>query len=479
MKDKYDCIIVGGGIGGTVMASMLALYDVDVLLIEKNMWLGGCITDYEVKDYTFSHTIDWISGLHEKGKIYYWLDRIGLLDALSFKKLEAFKRVISPDYNICLYTDFDKFRQELVRSFPSEEEGISKLLEFIQSFGTPKWINYFRPYREKMFRAILDDFFKGEEIKTVLSANLNDDMSAFLYILFLFRCLSKQIYLPSDKKFYEIFGMFEERIKELGGEIVKGVAVERIITENGKVTGVELADKRVVYADGIVTDIDLKHVYNDLIGPGNVNDYFMNKINSRGTSASLITTFLGLNREYDGLSKYGEPIVYTPTYVSEDKYAADPDKWHVKINIRSVAQPYLACKGKSVVDIRTFLPDSMMSDNYDKDKYRLEEQYQREKENAEKCLMKAGKKILGEYEPYIEAQRTATPYTFQRYIGGYKGSAMGWAIEPIEYSNGFRIVSPINNLFHVGCWASFPGVEGVVNYSLSILPRIVKFYGKV
>ena len=53
MKDKYDCIIVGGGIGGTVMASMLALYDVDVLLIEKNMWLGGCITDYEVKDYTF------------------------------------------------------------------------------------------------------------------------------------------------------------------------------------------------------------------------------------------------------------------------------------------------------------------------------------------------------------------------------------------------------------------------------------------
>lgn len=479
MKDKYECVIVGGGIGGTVMASMLALYGVDVLLVEKNQWLGGCITDYQVKDYTFSHTIDWMSGLHEKGKLYYWFQKIGLWDKLSFRQLEAFKRVISPDYNVCLYTDYDRFKDELVKNFPEEEEGICKLIQFIQSFGTPLWITYFRPYRDKMFRAILDDFFKGEEIKTVLSANLNDDMSAFLYILFLFRCLEKQIFLPTDMTFCELFKIIEEKILELGGEIVKGVSVKKLLTEGGKVTAVELDDGRKISADGVITDIDLKHVYNDMLYPEAVNDYFMKKINGRGTSASLITTFVGVNKDYSGLSVYGEPIVYTPTYVSEDKYASDPDKWHVKINVRSVSQPYLAPSGKAVIDIRTFLPNSLMADDYDKEKYRLEETYLREKDYAEKCLMNASKKILGDYEPYIEAQRTATPYTFQRYIGGFKGSAMGWAIEPLEYSNGFRIVSPLNNLFHVGCWASFPGVEGVVNYSLSILPRVIKFFGKV
>lgn len=479
MKDKYECVIVGGGIGGTVMASMLAVYGVDVLLVEKNHWLGGCITDYEVKDYTFSHTIDWMSGLHEKGKLYYWFQKIGLLDSLSFKPLEAFKRVISPDYNVCLYTDYEKFRDELVKNFPKEEKGICRIIQFIQSFGTPVWINYFRPYRDKMFRAILDDFFKGEDIKTVLSANLNDDMSAFLYILFLFRCLEKQIFLPEDMKFGELFKIIEDKILELGGEIAKGVTATRFITEGSRVTAIELDDGRKIAADGIITDIDLKHVYNDMIYPGTVNDYFMKKINGRGASASLITTIVGVNKDYSGLSVYGEPIVYTPTYVSKDKYAADPDKWHVKVNIRSVMQPYLAPMGKAVIDIRTFLPDSLMAENYDMEKYRYEETYLQEKEYAEKCLMNAGKKILGDYEPYVEAKRTATPYTFQRYIGGYKGSAMGWALDPIEYSNGFRIVSPLSNLFHVGCWASFPGVEGVVNYSLSILPRVVKFFGKV
>lgn len=478
MKDKYECIIVGGGIGGTVMASMLALYGVKVLLVEKNQWLGGCITDYDVNDYTVSHTIDWISGLHEKGKLHYWFQKIGIIDEIRFINLEAFKRVITPDYNVCLYADFDKFQHELVKKFPAEEQGIYKLIRFIKSFGTPNWVEYFRPYKDKMFKTILDDLFVGDEIKTVLSANLNDDMPAFLYILFLFRCLSNEIYLPAEKKFREMFSVIENRILELGGDILKGVSVEKIIVNENTVESVELSDGRKIYADGIITDTDLKHVYNELLVPNNVSNYFMKKIAERQTSSSLITTYIGVNKKFNGISLYGEPIVYAPSYISEDKYSCDPNKWHVKVNIRSISQPFLAPEGKSGIDIRAFLPESLMLDSYGREEYRKNERYQIEKDYLEKNLIKISKKILGEYENYIEVKRTATPYTFQRYTRGYRGSAMGWAIEPIEYSSGFRIISPLKNLFHVGCWASFPGVEGVVNYCFSILSRMIKFYGK-
>ncbi len=41
MKDKYDAIVVGGGLGGLLAGGMLAKKGMKTLIVEKNPFLGG------------------------------------------------------------------------------------------------------------------------------------------------------------------------------------------------------------------------------------------------------------------------------------------------------------------------------------------------------------------------------------------------------------------------------------------------------
>lgn len=479
LKEKYSCAVIGGGLGGIVMASMLSLYGIDTILIEKNNYLGGLITDYKVGTYTFSHSIDWFSGLHEEGKVHYWLNKIGMLDAFQFEQIPIFKRVISEQVNIPLYSNFDRCAEELIKIFPKEEKNILEFMEMIKSFGTPKWIQYFRPFKKETFMAVLDHFFEDKVLKTVLSANLNNDMSAYLYILFLYRCFNQQIYLPKNISLLEFFQILEEQIQSMGVTVLKNANVQKIQMEGACVSSIMLEDGRCINVDGIITDVDTKYVYNFLLPEGAVNNYFMKKLNARETSTSLISTFVGVKAEFKNITTAGEPIVYVPTYDSMDKYSQDPDKWHVKVTVKSQIQPFLCQEGCSAIDIRTFVPSGHFTEKRVSAGYQKDENYRKEKKYFEENLIRVSEKIIGKYTDKIECKRTATPYTFNRFSNGEHGSAMGFALEPLAYVNGFSIMSPIKNLFHVGSFASFPGIEGVVNYCFSLLPRIVRFYGKV
>jgi phytoene dehydrogenase-like protein len=476
IKEKYQCIIVGGGMGGLTMAGMLALYGIEVLLVEKNPNLGGYITDYNLGEYVFSHSIDWMSGLHEKGKFRTWLQKLNLLDKVEFFHLEKFKRVITPDYNVSFSSDFEEFEETMISIFPKEESGIKNFVNLIRSFGGSEWITYFRPFKNFEYLPFLQSFFTDKALIAILSANVNDNIPAYLYVLFLYRCLSKEAYLLKDITLSQFMDLIGIRLLELGTVISTNTEVSGITMENNLVTGVKLLDGRFIKADAVITDIDLITVYNKYLPMGAVNNYFLNKLNSRDKSYSLISIFLGVNKKFDHCEITGEPTVYLPTHEVEDLYADDPKLWHLKMNIRSTWQPFLAPEGKAVVDIRALVKKNLFSKWMEDGSYRSDPEYLELKSSITEALIKNSEIVLGDYIKNIEEKRVATPLTLKRYTNNSCGSGMGWEVNSLEYLNGFRIVSPISNLFHVGAWASFPGVEGVINYGLSILPRIVKFY---
>lgn len=48
MKDKTDCIIIGGGIGGLFSGAFLARNGMNVTVLEKNAIIGGVVCNASI-----------------------------------------------------------------------------------------------------------------------------------------------------------------------------------------------------------------------------------------------------------------------------------------------------------------------------------------------------------------------------------------------------------------------------------------------
>src|SRR6266576_4158676 len=66
---SYEVVVVGGGVGGFTAAALLAARGVDVCLLERQSFVGGCIATIEFAGHKFEPTHGLYSGW-EAGGIY-------------------------------------------------------------------------------------------------------------------------------------------------------------------------------------------------------------------------------------------------------------------------------------------------------------------------------------------------------------------------------------------------------------------------
>ena len=92
-----------------------------------------------------------------------------------------------------------------------------------------------------------------------------------------------------------------EAIERHGGKLLLSSRVSRILVENGRVTGVRLANKRLgereVRAPRVVAGSDIKKIYLDLLGPDVVRAKTMRKVKAWQMAPALGMVYLGVKRE--------------------------------------------------------------------------------------------------------------------------------------------------------------------------------------
>src|SRR5256885_1069459 len=66
---SYEVVVVGGGAGGLTAAALLAARGVNVCLLEKQSYIGGCLATIEHAGHKFEPTHGLYSGW-ESGGIY-------------------------------------------------------------------------------------------------------------------------------------------------------------------------------------------------------------------------------------------------------------------------------------------------------------------------------------------------------------------------------------------------------------------------
>lgn len=468
-ENEYDVIIIGSGIGGLTCGALLSKRGYKVLVLEQHYQVGGYCSSFKRKEFVFNTGVEDVSGLWEKGPITYLLKEFGL------KKDDLFvrntMRYIFKGEKIDIPHDLNEFIKLLSERFPEEKENIiaffnevKKAYEecykdseiygvplpaelIVKVFGAKKLLNYpkehphFYDWMNKTFKQKLDEFFKNEDLKRILSALLAYTGTApdkTLASNALTANISYYIYGGYSIKggAQNFANTLKNIIENNNGEVLLNHKVDEILVENGKVKGVKVKDK-IFKSSIIVANVNAKTTFLELIKEKNLDKNFINYIKSLKMSPSCFMVFLGVDMD---LSEY--PILIKNL---DDSYG---------IIINSNADSNLAPRGKSSITIITFA-------NYHDFPERGTKEYLKKKKEYTEKLIKKTENIIPDLSKHIIIQDAATPKTFERYTSMPEGAIYAFD-QSIETKRPY-FKTPIKGLYLASA-STFPGggIEAVV-----------------
>jgi phytoene dehydrogenase-like protein len=167
--------------------------------------------------------------------------------------------------------------------------------------------------------------------------------------------------------------------KSKGAEIVTGTEVAEITIRNGKGSGVVLSDLQAIKADIVVSAIDMRTTFTQLIDSTDLDEMVMNRIKNityNGTLARVhftlnaLPTFTGMTGDKEHMLK--GHIQISPSIVDLQK-AFDPVKYgkysekpYLDIRIPSLADPSLAPSGKHLMSVSVkYMPYRLREGSWD------------------------------------------------------------------------------------------------------------------
>ncbi|MFW9818259.1 MAG: phytoene desaturase family protein [Candidatus Thorarchaeota archaeon] len=478
-KKKYGLIVIGGGMTGLSTALTWAInHDVindPILLIEKEPKAGGYVTSYERDGFLFD-TCQMIPNISEL------LDYFGIeIDLKKFKGYYMRIFVVDPKTDhvnvLDLPSGLDTFKKQLMEKYPNNANEISNFLDYSREMYLelynlkvePSVADIFKTLvkcpkivknASKTFKEYFDKFGITEhelvEIFNVFaefSALPSEQVSAIVPISAM-NSLLDGAFRPT-KGFIEFSRKIEERLKNLGGEVLLNTKVNKILVEEGKVKGVKLENGEEFYSEYIVTTVDPKLAMKEMVGLDVIRELdkkYAKKVEDVKMSCSSMNLSIGVDNEID-LEALGLDCGYNVITSGGDTYDRLFDSYEKgEIGFTDnrfhlgVICPSLTTGGKPNLTVRiTPIPIGNWVELREKDV----EEYKKEKLKwAEYFIDKVEKYLIPDLRKHIKTLDISTPATYARYSGSPTGSVYDMA----PYTNNFgrtglKMRTPIEGLF--------------------------------
>ena len=479
MKEQYDVVIVGSGLGGLVSAIILAKEGYSVCVLEKNNQFGGNLQTF-VRDKTIFDTgIHYIGGLSEGQNLYKYFKYLGIMDNLKLKKMakNGFDIISFEDTNeeFPHAQGYDNFINQLVNYFPEERQAITNYCEKVQATcnSFPLYnLEWEGKYDTQVLtlnaKKCIDEFTDNEKLKSVLAG------SNFLYAgieeksPFYVHALSVNSYIQSSWRCInggsQITKQLIKQLKHFGGEIYKYKEVSKFEVENNSVTAIKMKDGSEVKPGIVISNIDPKTTLK-MVGETNFRKSFFSRINSLEGVISAFSLYIVFKPE---TFKYINHNYYH--FKSSDNvwkaYEYDENSWPKAY----MASMNASGKKEEWADGMTFITYMHFDDmkkweqtfNTTADKNDRGESYEEFKtRKAERFLQEIEIKFPG-ISHCVKSMHTSTPLSYRDYIGGSNGNMYGYVKDCNDPMQSF--IAPktkLNNLYLTGQSINMHGVLGV------------------
>ena len=209
-----------------------------------------------------------------------------------------------------------------------------------------------------------------------------------------------------------------------GAEIVLESPVEAVITKDGRTTGVALADGTEYYADTVVSALDPRRTFLELVNPRELPDDLVENIQRfrfQGTSSKVnfaldgLPTFPALGQKPDhfrGFTNIGPSMDYLERAFDDAKYGWYSQHPYIDMAIQSTIDPDMAPPGKHVLScFIQYTPYKLRESDWDT-----------EKENLGDTVQRTLERFFPGFGDLVLQREVVTPLHIERTVGLSEGN---------------------------------------------------------
>lgn len=471
--NKYDTIIIGGGLGGLLSAYILAKEGQKVCVLEQHHTVGGCLQSFKRKDLIFDTGVHYVGGLDEGQVLYKYFKYFGLINDTKFKRLDTdcFDKVNykNIDYNFAI--GYDNFKDSLIQKFPKEKVAITNYVKKIREIEKVFPLHNLQPMKAELTpmevltlnaKDFIASLTKNKDLQNVLAgtnalyAGVADKSPFYMHALILGSFIESSYRFINGSQ--QIADSLVKSIKKFGGEVFANKKVKEILTIDNIAKDAVTFDDDVFSANNFISAIH-PATTNDMIKTNVLKKAYRNRIANLENTSSMFVIYAKLKKDKIKYLNYNYYKIYaTDVWTGYDYNDSNWPKGYLYITPSHTvddkyAKSLTILTNMNYIDFKKWENTSVKKrgDDYIKYKEML----------AQKILKKVDSDFPGTIDA-IDSYYTSTPLTYRDYTGTPQGSIYG--IQKDNNNPFHTFVSPttkIKNLFLTGQNLNMHGVLGV------------------
>ncbi|MEA2577283.1 MAG: hypothetical protein QOD78_871 [Chloroflexota bacterium] len=432
----YDAIVVGGGHNGLVNGAYLAKAGLKTLIIERREFVGGAAITEELRPgfwfTTFSYALSLLrpdiihdleltkhgfmpllmSTLFAPGENGDYL-LLGQDHGQNVKEIARHSKHDADAYDqyshdiemVCqaIKPLFDMVPPDIFSNDPEELLALAGIGSRFKKLDKRVLMNVVRLLTGSA-ADFLDDYFENDLVKGYLASSSIigtkvGPRSQGSGLVLLYHNLGEHDGVFGSWAFHKrgnggFTQVLSRAAQAFGAEIVLESPVDSIITKNGQATGVALKDGTEYYADTVVSSLDPRRTFLELVNPRELPDDLVENIQRfrvQGTSSKVnfaldgIPNFPALGQKVDhfrGFTNIGPSMDYLERAYDDAKYGWYSQNPYIDMAIQSTIDADMAPPGKHVMScFIQYTPYKLRESDWDTEKENLGDTVQRTLEN--------------------------------------------------------------------------------------------------
>jgi all-trans-retinol 13,14-reductase len=498
----FDDLVIGSGMAGLSVASLLARSGRRVLVLEAHDVPGGYAHTFRLGQFRFCAQVHYIFGCGEGETIDRLLGRLELREAVPFVRLdpEGFDHVVVAGDRVRIPNGLAKYRERLLRRYPEWRAPILGYFDVVTAVGeeldraddlpkslTPVSVvrSAFRfrrllRYMRSTLKDVYDTLRMPSHLGAILAGQSGDyllpprDVSFLLHVALV--CgYDRGAYYPRNHYVSLVDSIVQFIRTRPGCDVYFEHEVERIVVDGGRVVGVVTKDGQRFAASRYVSNIDPRCTA-ELVGPQHVaRDAKRFRYEYSCGTITLYLAVKGIDLRDHGFGSFN--VWHYPhddlnaMYDAQLKRHDLDNPWlFMSTPTLHTDAPGLCPRGHQILEVATCADHRRFAElrRHDRRAYNAEK-----KRIRERILDVVEASYIPRLRDHLTLRVVGTPATNERYCRAPAGNAYGAALVPAHVTlerRPFR--TELDNLWMANATAGLPSVAGAVGAGMRLYAEL-------